>query len=268
MGQSSDPGNCVPGFGALLDLIRTLRSENGCPWDRKQTSRGFHHYILEEYHELVQSINDRDSDAMIDEMGDLIFLVVFVAYMLEQEGHGSLRATLDRAGEKMKRRHPHVFGDLSLQTPEQVIDNWSRIKASEETVRKRQSVLDGIPRTLPALTRAHRLAQRAATVGFDWPDAQAVFPKIEEELAEFRHAVADGDHEAVREELGDLLFVSANAARHLGVNSEDALNETSDKFQRRFRHIEETLRARGMSLEEVGLDEMDRLWDQAKLMEK
>ena len=268
MGQSLDSGNSLPDFGALLELIQTLRSENGCPWDRKQTSRIFHHYILEEYHELVQSMNEGDSEGMIDEMGDLIFLVVFVAYMLEQEGHASVREILGRVIEKMKRRHPHVFGEISFETPEQVVDNWSKIKASEETVRKRQSILDGIPRTLPALTRAHRLAQRAATVGFDWPDAQAVFPKIEEELAELRGAVVTGPPGAVREELGDLLFVTANAARHLGVNSEDALNETSDKFQRRFQHIEQTLRSRGKPLEEVGLEEMDLLWEEAKLMER
>jgi MazG family protein len=267
MGQSDDSGGCVSGFGALLDLIRSLRSENGCPWDRKQTPGTFHHYILEEYHELVESINEGSSEGMIDEIGDLIFLVVFVAYMLEQEGHGSLRGVLDRVVEKMRRRHPHVFGGAPLQTPEQVVDNWSRIKASEENIRRRESILDGIPRTLPALTRAHRIAQRAATVGFDWTDAWAVFPKIEEELAELRHATRNGNPDAVREEVGDLLFVLTNVARHLGVNSEEALNETSDKFQRRFRHIEQSLHSRGKNPGEVSLEEMDRLWEEAKLTE-
>ncbi|MEW6349342.1 MAG: nucleoside triphosphate pyrophosphohydrolase [Thermodesulfobacteriota bacterium] len=261
-------GTCDPGFAELLELIRTLRSDNGCPWDRKQTTRSFHHYILEEYHEFVEALNEGSREGVIDEMGDLIFLVVFVAYMLEQEGFGLLRVTLGRAVEKMRRRHPHVFGELLLETSDQVVDNWSRIKATESTVQKRRSLLDGIPRTLPALTRAHRLAQRAATVGFDWNDAREVFRKVDEELTELTRAAEAGNPDAVREEVGDLFFVVANAARHLGVNSEDALNETSDKFQRRFRYIEEALRAEGRSVEDAGLEEMDRLWDQAKAREK
>ncbi len=268
MSDSHDCGAREPGFADLLELIRTLRSENGCPWDRKQTPQSFHHYILEEYHEFVEALNEGAREAAIDEMGDLIFLVVFVAYMLEQEGFGDLRVTIGRVVEKMRRRHPHVFGDMSLHTADQVVDNWSRIKATESTVKKRRSLLDGVPRTLPALMRAHRLAQRAATVGFDWNNARAVFRKVDEELAELKHAVESGNPDAIREEAGDMLFVVVNAARHLGVNSEDALNETSDKFQRRFRYIEEALRAQGRSIEDANLEEMDLLWDQAKAHEK
>ncbi len=260
-------GNCEPGFAELLELIRTLRSENGCPWDRKQTPRSFHPYILEEYHEFVEALNEGSREAVIDEMGDLIFLVVFVAYMLEQEGFGQLSVTIERVIEKMRRRHPHVFGELSLQTSEQVVDNWSKIKATESSVQQRRSLLDGVPRTLPALTRAHRLAQRAATVGFDWNDAREVFRKVDEELTELKHAEESGNPDSIREEVGDLLFVAVNAARHLGVNSEDALNATSDKFQRRFRYIEGALQAQGRSLDDAGLEEMDSLWDQAKAKE-
>jgi MazG family protein len=251
-----------------MKLIRALRSENGCPWDIKQTPESFHPYILEEYHELVQAINDRNPGEMVDEMGDLVFLCVFTAYMLEQSGIGSVDEIVGRVITKMKRRHPHVFGDAEARDSEQVIDNWNKIKAGEKTIKVRKSVLDGVPRTLPALSRAQRLSQRAGTVGFDWKDPLEVFVKVQEELREFETAVRSGDSEASREELGDLLFVIVNAARHVGANAEAALNETSDKFERRFRHIEEALGSRGKSLEDVELREMDALWDEAKALEQ
>jgi MazG family protein len=255
-------------FGKLIDLIRTLRSENGCPWDRKQTPKTFHPYILEEYHEMVHAINEGVAKDMADEMGDLIFLVVFVAYMFEQEGISSVKEIVEGVIAKMTRRHPHVFGDVSVENAEDVIDNWAKIKASEENIRQRESLLDGIPRSLPALSRAQKLARRAARVGFDWTRPEEIFPKIDEELGELKDAIASQSQEDIREELGDLIFVLTNAARHLNVNSETALNETSDKFERRFRYIEDVLKARGRSLEDASLQEMDELWDEAKTKER
>jgi MazG family protein len=170
--------------------------------------------------------------------------------------------------EKMTRRHPHVFGEVQVKNAQDVIDQWSRIKASEENIQQRESMLDGVPRSLPALSRAQKLARRAAKTGFDWTRADEVFPKIDEELAELREAVATGTSAEKREELGDLLFVITNAARHLEINSEAALNETSDKFERRFRYIETQLRAKGRSMEDATLEEMDALWDEAKVLEK
>jgi MazG family protein len=252
----------------LLNLVRTLRSENGCPWDKKQTPEGFHHYILEEYHELVQAIHTGDRDAVADEMGDLLFLVLFMARMLEQEGMAPMDRVLDGAHEKMVRRHPHVFGKASADTPEEVLAQWSKIKAGEETIRARVSLLDGVPRSLPGLARAQKLANRAAKVGFDWTDSHGVFDKIDEELAEFKEAVALNSENGIREELGDLLFVTVNAARHLGINGEAALNETSDKFERRFRHIESRLRERGVPIQQASLGLMDEFWDEAKSFEK
>lgn len=161
-----------------------------------------------------------------------------------------------------------MFGTAHVTDADQVIDNWGRIKASEEIIRQRGSLLDGIPRSLPALSRAQKLSGRAAKVGFDWTRAEDVFAKVDEELGELKEAVHANDLRQVREELGDLLFVVTNAARHLQVNSEVALNETSDKFERRFRHIETSLRERGKSPQEVDLAEMDRLWDEAKELEK
>ena len=168
----------------------------------------------------------------------------------------------------MTRRHPHVFGEVEVTGAQDVIDNWAKIKASEENIQRRESVLDGIPRSLPALNRAQKLARRAAKVGFDWTRPDEVLPKVEEELNEFKEAVLSGSKMPTREELGDLLFVIVNAARHLEINSEAALNETSDKFERRFRHIETKLREKGRALEEATLEEMDELWDEAKTLEK
>jgi MazG family protein len=255
-------------FGRLLELIQTLRSENGCPWDKKQTPLSFHPYILEEYHEMVHALNEGSNGEIADEAGDLIFLVIFVAYMFEQEGVSSLQDILEGVIEKMTRRHPHVFGDATARDSGEVIENWRKIKAAEETISQRESILDGVPRSLPSLSRAQKLAHRAARVGFDWTRAEEVFGKIDEELDEFKEAVSSGSYEDIREELGDLLFVLVNAGRHVQVNCEAALSETSDKFERRFRYIEKGLQSRGRTLAEADLQEMDSLWDDAKKEEK
>jgi MazG family protein len=255
-------------FERLMHLIRTLRSDNGCPWDKKQSPETMHPYILEEYHEMVEAMGRGAATDIADELGDLIFLAVFVAYMFEQQGTTSIKAILDGVVTKMTRRHPHVFGDLQVTDADEVIDNWAKIKAAEENIRHRESILDGIPRSLPALNRAQKLARRAAKVGFDWTRPEEVFHKVEEEVSEFREAVAGGSRREIREELGDVLFVIVNAARHLEINSEVALNETSDKFERRFRHIERRLKDQGKSLAAAGLEEMDALWDEAKVLEK
>jgi MazG family protein len=268
MTDSRSSADTVTAFAHLMDLIRTLRSENGCPWDRKQTPQTIHPYILEEYHEMVEALNRGGSREIADELGDLIFLTIFIAYLFEQQGTTSLKEILDGAVEKMRRRHPHVFGDVQVKDAADVIDNWGKIKAEEENIRDRTSILDGIPRSLPALNRAQKLARRAAKVGFDWGAADEVLHKVEEELGEFREAITAGSPREIREELGDLLFVIVNAARHLEINSEVALNETSDKFERRFRHIEARLREHGRSLAEADLQEMDLFWEEAKKQEK
>lgn len=255
-------------FDKLIQVIRTLRSEDGCPWDREQTPQSFHPYILEEYHEMVQAINGGDTAEIIDEIGDLLFLVTLVAYMFEQQGITSLAEVLEGVTRKMIRRHPHVFGNTLVRDSDDVVDNWAKIKASEENIKKRESLMDGIPRSLPALNRAQKVANRAAKVGFDWTGPEDVLFKVEEEFNELKEAASSGSDRKIREELGDLLFVIVNAARHLGIHGETALNETSDKFERRFRHIEAGLKSQGKSLEEANLREMDDLWDQAKSLEK
>lgn len=268
MNRSTSPDATREVFGKLVDLIKTLRSEDGCPWDRKQTPETFHPYILEEYHEMVQAMRAGTNEELADELGDLLFLVVFVAYMHEQAGVATLERIVLGVIEKMTRRHPHVFEGAAADNADQVIDNWRKIKASEKTISERISILDGIPRSLPALSRAQKLATRAARVGFDWTQQEEVFAKIEEEWGELKEAASAGSTEEIREELGDLLFVIVNAARHLGINAESALNDTSEKFERRFRYIESELRRIGRSVEDSGLEEMDALWDKAKALEK
>ncbi len=266
--KHNSANNVAAVFGNLLDVIQTLRSENGCPWDLKQTPESFHPYILEEYHEMVQAMNQGDERGMVDEAGDLIFLVVLVSYMFEQQGFTTVEEILRTAIRKMIRRHPHVFGQTQVKDDQEVIENWNKIKASEEIVLKRTSHLDGIPRTLPALSRSQRLTKRAGTVGFDWSEPEDVFSKVYEEMEELKQATQSGDRDKILEEFGDLLFVMVNAARVFNVNAEAALSKATDKFEARFRYIEAALKERGKSLQEADLTEMDELWDEAKALER
>ena len=267
MNEHSSNGSREEAFSKMVDLIGKLRAENGCPWDKKQTPESFHPYILEEYHEMVQAMSSGDHAEIADELGDLIFQVVYVAYMFEQSGVASLSEVMNGAVKKMIYRHPHVFGDVHVNSSEEVMANWSKIKATEKHIKKRESILDGVPRSLPALLRAQQLAKRAAKVGFDWVGAEEVFGKIEEEFQELKEAIAQKSSQASLEEMGDLLFVIVNASRHLGINSEMALSYASDKFERRFRHIEKRLQEQSRTLEETNLEEMDKLWDEAKDLE-
>jgi tetrapyrrole methylase family protein/MazG family protein/ATP diphosphatase len=268
MKSSPKSTNAGQALENLVDIIATLRSENGCPWDRKQTPDSFHPYILEEYHELVEAIGRNEQEEIRDELGDLLFLVVFVAYMFEQERTTTIVDVIEAVSGKMTRRHPHVFGGESAATSEQVITNWHRIKESEAGAERRKSALDGVPRSLPALSRAQKLAGRAARTGFDWIAPADVLAKVREEFRELEDAIERGSEDAIAEELGDLLFVLANVGRHLSVDSEGALNRASDKFERRFKFVEVALRARGVSRDQVSWQEMLALWHEAKQLEK
>lgn len=251
-------------FVSMLELIKQLRSENGCPWDRKQTLESFHPYVLEEYHELVHAITENDTEAMVDEAGDLMFLVTFICYMLEQTAVTSVTTILEGSISKMTLRHPHVFGDVEVKNAQDVIDNWSKIKASEKLIQNRNSVLDGIPRSAPALTRAQKMTSRAAKVGFDWPGVADVFEKVYEELSELKLSIETADKDSIKSEVGDVLFSVVNLARHLSVNCESALTSASHRFENRFHYIEDKLRQSGTSVNEASLEEMDRIWDEAK----
>ena len=264
--EGKDPADFSGGFRKLWEIIARLRAPDGCPWDREQTPLSVKKYLVEELYELLDALEGGDRQDIVGEMGDLFFMLLFVAYMLEEEGPGfSLAAALDHSARKMVRRHPHIFGDTEVNSTDDVVSNWQAIKAQEARSKGREpSSLGDIPKGLPALQRAFRLGERASRVGFDWPTAEAVWEKVAEEERELRAAMASGRQEAVDAELGDLLFTVANLARLLGVNPEEALRRAPLRFEERFRAMEREARRRGRELREMELEEMDRLWEEAK----
>ena len=251
-----------PDLQKLLDLVARLRAPNGCPWDREQGLPDVRAYLLEEAHETAGAIDSGDWGELAEELGDLLFQVAFIGRLAEEAGAFSLSQVVDGVHQKMVSRHPHVFGDEVLADAEAVRQAWERRKLQQEP--GRASLLSGVPGSLPALLGAYRLTQKAAGVGFDWPDADAVLVKAEEEIEELRQALAAGAEESVREELGDVLFTLANLARKLEVDPEAALAGTNRKFRQRFAKIEEGLAAQGKTAAEASLEEMDALWEGAK----
>ncbi|HXH04678.1 MAG TPA: nucleoside triphosphate pyrophosphohydrolase [Candidatus Competibacteraceae bacterium] len=252
----------------LIELMTRLRDpENGCPWDRAQTYRTIVPYTLEEAHEVAEAIEREDYAELKAELGDLLFQVVFYAQMAKEEGRFDFEAVARAITDKMIRRHPHVFGDRSYASLDEQKADWERIKQTEKGGEP-QSVLDGVPASLPALTRALKLQKKAARVGFDWGAAEPVLDKIEEEIRELRAEIAAGQTARAAAELGDLLFAVVNLARHLRADPEQALRDTNRKFERRFQRIEHWLAERGRTPEESTLEEMDALWERAKREER
>jgi nucleoside triphosphate diphosphatase len=252
----------IPDLQKLVDLVARLRAPDGCPWDREQTLTDVRAYLLEEAHELAGAIDGRDWQELEEELGDMLFQVAFIGRLAEEAGAFSLSQVIDGVHRKMVERHPHVFGDEVLADSAAVRQAWERRKLRTEP--KRESLFSGVPTSLPSLLAAYRLTQKAAGVGFDWPDAAPVLDKAGEEIGELREALAQGDKDAVREEVGDLLFTLANLARKLEVDPESALAGTNRKFRERFAKIEEGLAARGKTAAEATLEEMDALWEEAK----
>ena len=251
-------------FEDLVDLMKTLRGPDGCPWDREQSFASLKTFIIEEAYEVVEAIDDDDRGAMVEEIGDLLLQAVFVAELGREEGTFDIGDSITAIHDKLVRRHPHVFGGARAESAEAVLVNWERLKQAER-LKENKSVLSGVPGALPALQKASRLTEKAARVGFDWRGTEEVFGKVEEELAELRAAVQSGSKQDVEEELGDVLFTIANIARKLDVNAEQALQATNRKFTRRFEDIEQAARTRGQTLDQLTLEEMDALWDAAKL---
>ncbi|MGH8558986.1 MAG: nucleoside triphosphate pyrophosphohydrolase [Methylococcales bacterium] len=254
----------------LLEIVAWLRDpEHGCPRDKEQDFKSLIPYILEEAYEVRDAIERENFDDLKDELGDLLLQVAMHSRIAEERGLFDFEAVAGEICAKLIRRHPHVFGDLRYETNEQRARAWEVAKA-EERQKKNQSnsVLGGIATALPALMFAAKMQQRAARHGFDWPQAAPVFDKVEEELDELRIAWQSGDPAHIREELGDLLFVTVNLARHLEVEPESALNLASRKFERRFHYIEEQVAESGRQLDECDLEELDALWDEAKIVLK
>lgn len=256
-------------FDRLITIMRTLRSPEGCPWDRKQTLQSLRPYLLEETYEALEAIDREQDEEIQEELGDLLFEIVFLARIGEESARFSLAGALASITDKLVRRHPHVFGDAPrIATAEEVPGRWEALKAEERaTADTPRSILAGVPVSLPALLRAYELGSRAASVGFDWQHAPDVIAKIEEEVAELREVVTDaGGIDAARaeEEMGDLLFAISNLARKLGIEPESALRKANQKFTGRFTAVEQHLRDAGHSLQESTIEEMEAAWEEVK----
>ena len=261
-------------YPALVSLMRRLLAEDGCPWDREQDYASIRRYVLEEACEVIDAIDAQDFDGLCEELGDLALQVVFLGELARREGRFGPDDVVRSIVTKLVRRHPHVFGDTEVEGSEEVLKNWERIKAEEK---KDRGVLEGVPRSLPALMRAQRMSEKVSRVGFDWPDGRGSRQKVTEELGELDGALQGGDKTRVEQELGDVLFALVNLARHHGVDAEMALRGTADRFARRFGHVEARVKERhggfgrgpdGKPLPGPALEVLDGYWNEAKAEER
>lgn len=255
-------------FQGLARIMERLRGEEGCPWDREQTHDSLKPFLVEETYEVLEALEANDRGRFREELGDLLFQILFHAQISAERGEFTIEQVLEKITEKMIRRHPHVFSGSQVADTQEVLFNWEEIKRQEKGMQRSTSALDGIPRDLPALLRAHRLQDRASRLGFDWPDVKGAYGKAEEELSELRAALEEGDRGRVEEELGDILFSLVNIARFVEINPEEALRKTIGRFVQRFHYIEEGLKQQGRDLREVDLEAMERLWQEAKEREE
>jgi len=252
----------------LVAVMRRLLAPGGCPWDREQSLETLRKYVLEEACEVIDAVDSGDRGALREELGDLLLQVVFQAELTRREGSFAIDDVIAGIVDKLVQRHPHVFGTAEAKDADEVLRNWEKLKAREKGAR---GVLSGVPRSMPALTRAQRVGEKVARVGFDWPDTRGSRAKVAEELAELDRAVAAHDESAVEEEMGDVLFALVNLSRHLGVDAEGALRRAIDKFSARFAHVERRVREEhggwggaGGGDEHLPLDVLDRYWEEAK----
>ncbi len=255
-------------FESLLSLMARLRGEGGCPWDREQTRATLKPYLVEEAYEVVHAIDTGSPDDLVEELGDLLFQVVFHAQIASEQGEFTMQDVLERLTEKMTRRHPHVFGGPALTDASEALAQWERIKQDEADQEGRaRSALDGVPDALPALLRARRLQVKAGRVGFDWADWQGACDKLHEELDELRDALAGEDAARIREEMGDVLFSLVNVARMRDIDAEDALRQAAGKFTRRFKEVEAEMKGGSRAVADASAEELDRAWERAKARE-
>ena len=258
-------------FARFVELIARLRAPGGCPWDREQTHETVKPMTIEEAYEVAHAIDEKDDDELMGELGDLLLQVVFHANIAEEREAFALRQIIERVSDKMVRRHPHVFANDGASTSGEVLRSWEAIKAKEREDKGKddESMLDSVHRGLPAVMEAFQMTTKVSRVGFDWPDADGALVKLDEEVLELREAIRDkANHRGIADEVGDLLFVAVNVARLTGVDPESALKAANRKFRRRFRHVEERLRDGGRTPADSTLEEMDRLWDEAKALER
>lgn len=260
-------------FEKLVDLMARLRDpDSGCPWDLEQDFKSIAPYTIEEAYEVLDAIEAGDMPELRDELGDLLLQVVFHSQMAKEGGHFDIQDVAEAINDKMIRRHPHVFGDADARSSDMQKGAWEAQKAEERAAKQVRdaptSALDGVANALPALLRSEKLQKRAARSGFDWTDARDIFDKLEEETGEVREAMAEGDQNHIEEEIGDLLFVTANLARHLKVDPEEALRRANAKFTRRFKAMEALATQQGMPFDALSLHQQEALWQAVKLNEK
>jgi len=255
-------------FTELLKVMAQLRGESGCPWDKEQTHLSLKPCLLEETYELLDALDDGSANKLKEELGDVLLQVIFHSQIAREENRFTIKDVIDTLTAKLIRRHPYVFaGEALPQDPAAALKQRAQLKANEKKDGESKSALGNVPKAMPALARAQSISRRAASLGFEWPNIEQVWAKVEEEMRELKEAVAAGDKVHTGEELGDLLFTMVNIARFLDVESEDVLARTIDRFMRRFQHIEAKLRQANRGFDQSSIEEMDRYWDEAKQLE-
>ena len=264
--MADSPGSL---FVRLVEIMARLRGPGGCPWDRDQTRATLKACLIEETYEVVEALEGGDHSHLAEELGDLLLQVIFHAQIAAELGEFTVADVLRRLVDKLVRRHPHVFGDATVATAGEALAQWERLKHRESVEAGRpRSVIDGVPRALPALLRAQRIQSKAARARFDWPDALAAWEKVKEEVREAEATLAGGERERIAEELGDVLFSLVNVTRLAGLDAEETLGRAIDKFRRRFADMERELEARGRSLENAPTEELEHFWESAKARER
>ncbi|MBQ8015574.1 MAG: nucleoside triphosphate pyrophosphohydrolase [Clostridia bacterium] len=251
----------------LVEIMRLLRMPGGCPWDAEQTHESIKKNLIEETYEVIEAINKKDKALLCEELGDLLMQVVFHAQMEKEEGCFDFDSVADGVCKKLIERHPHVFGEVNVSGVDDVLTNWDAIKRKTKGQKTTTDSMLSVPRELPALMRATKLQKKAADVGFDWSDVSGALDKLQEEIDELRQAVENKDESNMSEELGDVLFSAVNVSRFIKTDAEEALTAASDKFLARFTTVEALAKERGVDMNSASLEELDRLWDEAKLKE-
>jgi tetrapyrrole methylase family protein/MazG family protein len=252
-------------FAHFRQTIAILRGPNGCPWDQKQTHESLKKYLIEEVYELIDAIDEGDVDGIMEELGDVLLQVMLHAQIGEDEGYFSIEDVIEGVNEKMIRRHPHVFGDITVEDADEVVSNWEQIKKAEKGERAEQSILDAVAKGLPNLTKAYQYQKKAGKVGFDWDDVAPMWEKVSEEIQELKEEIAkNGSAEKVEAEFGDILFALVNIARFYKIDPEEAVSATNRKFYRRFTFIEKKVKELGLEFEALSLEQLDEIWNEAK----
>ena len=248
----------------LIKITETLMGDDGCPWDKVQTRESLKPYLVEETYEVLEALDENDPEKIKDELGDLLYQILFHSKISSLKGEFDFRDVIDNLSEKMVRRHPHVFKQEKLNTPDQVIGQWEEIKKKENNKANQKSILDSIPINLPSLIKAQKLQKKAAKEGFDWDQINDVFDKLDEEISEFKEAILKKKSADIQNEIGDILFVITNIAKFHKIDAEEALRSTNNKFIKRFQYIEQKLEGKGKTLKDSSLEEMERYWQEAK----